>query len=269
MKTLADFTIFIILFLFLFLLFAGSEKCHAQTNTLKYIGTAFFKIRTSEGQVIYIDPYGVNESDSADIVLITHEHSDHNELTRIIQKPTCQVIRNANAQQGGVYQNFTIGNINIKSVPAYNQYHPKSDGIGFVVEFDSIKVYHAGGTGKISEMADLASQNITYSLLPINIEPEDLTQAAAMIQAKHDIPMHTTDISLIARFTSPNKLILIPGQTIELSNDTTPHIGQIFHVPQDYTTIQSAIDAAQDSDTILVSEGTYYENIRYNGKKLL
>ena len=54
----------------------------------------------------------VSDPDSADIVLITHEHSDHNADFLVIQKPTCQVIRPANALKGGVYQTFTIGNSN-------------------------------------------------------------------------------------------------------------------------------------------------------------
>jgi len=36
----------------------------------------------------------------------------------------------------------------------------------------------------------------------------------------------------------------------------------------DFTTIQAAIDAAQDGDVIVVHPGTYYENIRFDGKNI-
>ena len=32
-------------------------------------------------------------------------------------------------------------------------------------------------------------------------------------------------------------------------------------VPEDYSTIQAGVDAAVDGDTVLVNQGTYYENI--------
>lgn len=43
---------------------------------------------------------------------------------------------------------------------------------------------------------------------------------------------------------------------------------QIIHVPEDYSSIQAGINAASTSDTVLVAEGTYYENINFLGKAI-
>ena len=211
-------------------------KGGSTSDSLKYIGHSFVKINTIDGTVIYIDPYAVHDfADSADIVLITHEHSDHNDLSCIRQKSTCQVIRAATAVKNNVFQSFTVGTVKItkiSGVAAYNsqprnkQWHVKYQCVGYLLEFDGIKLYHAGDTGNIPEMADLASQNITYALLPMDsiytMSPAEATEAAAMIQAQHDIPIHTMpppdsySDAMVARFTSPNKMIVRPGSTIEL-----------------------------------------------------
>jgi len=45
--------------------------------------------------------------------------------------------------------------------------------------------------------------------------------------------------------------------------------GKTLHVPADYSSIQSALDVASDSDVVLVAPGTYHENLLFNGKATL
>lgn len=45
--------------------------------------------------------------------------------------------------------------------------------------------------------------------------------------------------------------------------------GEIHNVPDNYSSIQAAIDASVNSDTILVEPNTYFENIDYKGKNIV
>jgi len=234
MKTAKRRNLFIkIIVALLFVVFFGADDdvsfAAPVADSLYYIGHASVKIKTSEGKIIYIDPFQPgNYTDSADVVLITHQHSDHNVLNLVKRKSTATVISNVQAIQSGVYQSFTIGNIKVDAVAAYNQNHAKSACVGYVVEMNGIKLYHAGDTGVISEMADLAAREITYALLPIDgiftITAEQATQAASTINAKFNIPMHTMpppdtyNEANVANFTPANKIVVRPGETIALTD---------------------------------------------------
>ncbi|NQV18297.1 MAG: PKD domain-containing protein, partial [Armatimonadetes bacterium] len=64
------------------------------------------------------------------------------------------------------------------------------------------------------------------------------------------------------------------NEQIFYSNTTIPNITliehtTILHVPSVFSTIQTAITYAWETDTLLVHPGTYLENINYNGKNIV
>ncbi len=197
-----------------------------QFPSLFYLAHASVKLKTSGGLVVYIDPsFGQDYSEPADIVLITHYHGDHYDLEKISRKKKYRLITPGEALKKGVYQKFNESGISIEAVPAYNSNHPIDECVGYILEFDGIKLYHAGDTSKIREMSDLASQNITYALLPMdavyNMGPEEASEAAHVIKAKYYIPIHTGPDGVFSRenidkFNVENKIVLTPGSVLEL-----------------------------------------------------
>jgi L-ascorbate metabolism protein UlaG (beta-lactamase superfamily) len=211
------------------LVFSAAVFADGPADSLTFIGHSSVKIATAGGKTIYIDPFAgtsADYADSADILLVTHLHGDHNAVNLVKKRAGCLTVSSVQAIQAGAYQSFTAGDIRVDAVPAYNANHSKNACVGYVVEFNGIRIYHAGDTGKITEMADLAARDITYAMLPIdgiyNMTPEAAVEAVDLIRPRVAIPIHsmpppdTGNAAAIARFTAPNRIVLRNGETIGL-----------------------------------------------------
>lgn len=192
-----------------------------ETPTLTLIGHASMKIRTSTGIVVYIDPYYPGDySDKADIILVSHEHSDHNKVSLCKQNHGCRVLRVADTiNKDGSYNTYELFGVRIEPVAASNRNHPLSSTNGFILTFDGIKVYHASDTSKLAQMSALKEKSIDYAFFPIdgqyNMGPEEATECAAIVGAKHNTPIHINNAD-ISKFIPENLLLITYGSTIEL-----------------------------------------------------
>lgn len=172
-----------------------------------------------KGLEIYIDPVSkVADTDinytkmpKADYILVTHEHWDHLDPVAIkeLSKPDTIVILNSTAQKqlgyGETISNYQTkklaDGITLEAVPAYNttpgreKFHPKGNGNGYILDFDGTRIYIAGDTEDIPEMAQI--KDIDLAFLPVN-QPYTMTidqaeKAALTIHPKILIPYHYSD----------------------------------------------------------------------------
>jgi len=194
---------------------------------LLFQGHGSFRIITNNNVVIYVDPYaGEGYEIPADLILVTHQHYDHNALDKVSKKENCTIIQNQDALKEGVYKSFDIKGIMIKAVSAYNSNHDKNECVGYLLELDGLKIYAAGDTSKTDEMKEMKSLGLDYVLLPIdgvyNMDPKEATNCADIIGARYSIPIHMKpgelfDKKIVKKFTAQNKLIIEAGQEINLN----------------------------------------------------
>jgi len=194
----------------------------AGTAYITLIGHASLKIKTAEGVVIYVDPYHPGDySEKADIILISHEHSDHNKVSLITQNEGCRVltVKDTN-NKNGTYNSFNIKGVLIEPVPAANRNHTLETTNGFIISFSGLKVYHASDTSKLPQMADLKAKEIDYAFFPIdgqyNMGPAEAAECAAMVGARHNIPFHYFNAD-VTKFKPANLLSLPYGGTITVA----------------------------------------------------
>ena len=191
---------------------------------LLYQGHASFRLKASDGTVVYLDPYAGEGYDlPADGVLVSHEHYDHNAVEKVSLKPGAKVLRSADFLAGGKYGKAQIGPFEIQAVPAYNKNHDKKSCVGFVIRWEGKSLYFAADTSRTDYMGQMAALKLDWAFLPIdgvyNMGPEEAAQCAGLIGAKATVPIHTKPGSLYDRqaaeaFHCPGRLLLAAGETL-------------------------------------------------------
>jgi L-ascorbate metabolism protein UlaG (beta-lactamase superfamily) len=175
------------------------------------------------GRTIHIDPYSsvadYTSLPKADIVFLTHEHSDHldkDALAKLRTDKTTIVLTKIGAAQieGGIVmhngETRSVDELKVEAIAAYNlvhkrsdggAFHPKGDGNGYILNFGDTRVYIAGDTENTPEMKGL--RNIAIAFLPMNLPytmtPEMVADAVRAFHPRILYPYHfgKTDTSKI------------------------------------------------------------------------
>ncbi len=171
-----------------------------------WLGHDSFKLKSSDGKVIYIDPWQLKgRPEPADLILVTHDHYDHcspDDVQKVRGDGTVVVAEASAAKKltppvRAVHagDRVTVQGIEIEVVPAYNvdkRFHPKAAGyVGYVLTLDGERIYHAGDSDAIPEMASLHADIV---LVPVSgtyvMTAEEAAQAVKRMQPRLAIPMH-------------------------------------------------------------------------------
>lgn len=175
----------------------------------------FVAQKTENNLRIAFDPFDVKDVEPVEYIFISHHHYDHcdpNSIQAMLKPSTKIIAPESCAKELAAFQDkvvlvsdrekHTTNDLIYWTIPAYNinkyrtpteVFHPKEKGgVGFIVEIDRFRFYHAGDTDLIPEMESLKKLSVAF--LPISgtyvMTLEEAVQAAQILQPKHVIPMH-------------------------------------------------------------------------------
>lgn len=160
---------------------------------INWLGHASFKLRGKSVSLI-TDPFSSDmvgfrfPKTAADIVTVSHEHKDHNQVELVVGSP--KVVSGP-----GEYE---IAGVSIFGIPTY---HDKQQGkergrnTVYVITIDGVKVCHLGDLGhKLSEQQVGEIGAIDVLLIPVGgvytIDASEAADVVSALEPKVVIPMH-------------------------------------------------------------------------------
>ena len=172
-----------------------------------WLGHDSFRLKGEK--IVYIDPWKLDaDAEKADVILVTHNHGDHfsaADIAKISRSDTVVIAPSIVAEKMSDKptivkpgDKITAAGIAIEVVPAYNTNkpnHPRMAGhVGYIVTLNGKRIYHAGDTDLIPEMATLKAD---IALLPVSgkyvMNAAEAAEAANAIKPALAIPMHWGD----------------------------------------------------------------------------
>jgi L-ascorbate metabolism protein UlaG (beta-lactamase superfamily) len=162
---------------------------------IKWLGHACFLITSSNGTKIITDPYRVERGihyapikEEADVVLVSHDHWDHNNISAVLGKPF--VVDNS--------KNRVVKSIKIKGIDTFHDnVFGKERGPNRVYRFDidNIRICHLGDLGHVLTQQQVEEiGQIDILLIPVGgsytINATDASLVCERMQPKIVIPMH-------------------------------------------------------------------------------
>lgn len=194
-------------------------------GSLTWCGHAAFRVTTSSGKVLFIDPFlsgnpacpaHLRRPERCDAILVTHGHGDHvGDTVDIARRTGAQVVaivevadwlsRKGVGQVIGMNKGGTVqvAGVDVTMVHAYHSSSIRDgsqtlyggEAAGYVVTMDGFTFYHAGDTNVFGDMrliADLYAPKL--ALLPIGdhytMSPREAALAVGLLRVQHVVPMH-------------------------------------------------------------------------------
>ena len=191
--------ILIVVILSVVLLTVSIVSAQQRPISIRYFGQSFFVVTSADGLRIVIDPFSnigyAMPTVEADVVLVTHEHGDHNNVGLIRGNP--RVFRGlapGAADWNRVYER--IGGTLVYAVPSEQGTIRGLDAL-FVIESGGLRIAHFGDIGQptLSEGQLRALGPIDILMLPVGAGPftvsvSDANRLVDQIRPKVVIPMH-------------------------------------------------------------------------------
>ncbi|NYT18288.1 MAG: MBL fold metallo-hydrolase [Methanobacteriales archaeon] len=155
-----------------------------------------------------------DDLEKADLILITHHHKDHVKKVTVDRISGPETLILAPERVKDVLGNqikvvapgdeIDLDTVKITVVPAYNtpqgsstrKFHKPGDGVGYLLEIEGQRIYHAGDTDFIPEMKELGTVDVAF--LPIGgtytMNVEEAAQATLKIQPSLVVPIHHLEV---------------------------------------------------------------------------